>query len=77
MQKIKKLVAVLVLVAMTGSFTSQVNADEVYYDDGAYEDSRMASYTAPAIALGAVALIAVIAVACQKHGHHGHSSHSH
>jgi hypothetical protein len=77
MQKIKKLIAGLALVAMTASFTSQIQADEVYYDGSGYEDSRTLTYAAPAIALGAVALIAVIAIVAQNN-HHGHShAHSH
>lgn len=77
MYKIKKLIAALALVAMTASFTSQVQADDVYYDGNAYEDSRTSTYAAPAIALGAVALIAVIAIVASNNGHHHSHSHNH
>lgn len=77
MHKIKKLIAGLALVAMTGSFTSQIQAEDVCYTDPCcYEDCRTSTYCAPAIALGAVALIAVIAIVAQSN-HHGHSHHSH
>lgn len=78
MYKIKKMIAALALVAMTGSLTSQIQAEDVCYQDPCcYEDCRMSTYCAPAIALGAVALIAVIAIVANNHGgHHGHS-HNH
>lgn len=82
MQKIKKLIATLVLVAMTGSFASQAHADQacdpVCYDnnDCCYEDCRASTYAVP-VALGAVAVIAIIAIACQNNGHHHGHSHSH
>lgn len=82
----KNLMTLLTAFTMLCSFGNQVVADEpVEAAENAeccYEESRMAAYAAPAIAIGTVAIVAIIAVAVQNaNSGHSHStsfaSHSH
>ncbi len=79
----KKLVALMLSVAICGAFT--VNAQDFVPDSNygaesmggyGYEESRRSPYIAPAVALATVAIVAIVAVAVQNSSHNGHG-HSH
>lgn len=82
MKHIKKMVALATLLAMAGTATSNLSAQQYYSDSSGccdpcgqgYEDCCQTCWT-PYIAIGAVAVIAIVAVACRHHG--GSSSHGH
>lgn len=74
MKKIKRFVALATLLAMFGTASHSVEAQEYCYDTAGcgYEQCCQAPCLTPAIALGAIALVAIIAVAVQNSSHHGH-----
>jgi hypothetical protein len=70
----KKIIALVALLAMLATSTSNVFADEYVADCGGvgYCETTRASSLAPAIALGTIALVAIIAVAVQNTSGHSH-----
>ena len=76
MNKLKKMIAGATLMAMVGSSSNCLNAQE-YVSELAgygYQQSCSAPAYTPAIALGAIALVAIVAVALASSGHvHGHA----
>lgn len=79
MKGLKRMIALLVAVAIAGLSSHSAVAQEYYASNTGgygYQESRQSGYLAPAIALGTIALVAIIAVALQdSHGGHGHHSH--
>ena len=75
---IKKFIASAALVAMIGTATNSLQADEFCADNGGcgFNDCCRSSSLAPAIALGTIAVIAIVAVAVQNTSGHSHC-HSH
>lgn len=72
-----KIIALATVLAMLGSSTHNLIADEVVVDNtgAAYDDSSWTTNLAPAIALGAIAIVAIVAVCVQESGHHHHGHH--
>lgn len=77
MKKLNRLIAAATVMAIVSSSIQSLNADE-YSDIGyGYTESRLASYQAPALALGVVALTLIIGLTLDDSGGgHGHG-HSH
>jgi hypothetical protein len=76
MKALKKLVALLTVLATVGFSLPQANAAEYSSDCGGcgYAECRQCPSLAPAVALGTIALVAIVAVAIQNQSHgHGHS----
>lgn len=78
MRLLKKFIASAALLAMIGSTSNGLNADEYCVDNGGcgYANCCRSSSLAPAIALGTIAVIAIVAVAVQNTSGHSHC-HSH
>ena len=77
MKTLRRIIALVALVAMCGS-AIPANAQEYVSEvaGSGYEEGRRSPSLTPAVALGAIALIAIIAVAVQNSSHgggcHGH-----
>lgn len=82
MKNMKRLFALATLMAMLGTSSGTLSAQEYRSDMGGigYSDGYRSTSLAPAIALATVAVIAIIAVAVQNtHGHshcHSHACHN-
>ena len=75
MNKLKKLVAIVTMVATMGTSAAVLNADSCGTDCGcAYDDCRSAPCISPTVALGAVAVAAIITIVV--HNRKKSSSHS-
>lgn len=78
---IKKLIFSFLCIFTLISQTSQNRLEAVCYvtDTGGcgYDECRLATNLAPAIALSTVAIVAIIALAVQNSHEHSSSSHSH
>jgi hypothetical protein len=75
MKKMNKMVVLATLMAMLGTSTSNLSAQDIYRSNAGgfgYNECCRATSLAPAIALGTIAIVAVVAVAVQNRSGHGH-----
>ncbi len=72
MKKLKKMIALTVILA---SFGSQIQAQD--FQGEGYEDSRNASYLSAALPIGALAVAAILIATTNRGHHHGHGKHHH
>jgi len=73
-----KFIALAAVIAMLGTSSTELVAEEFCIDNGGcgYDDCCRTSSLAPAIALGTIAIVAIVAVAVQNTSGNSHC-HSH